>query len=296
MPVRLGTSSWSADSWVGSFYPAGTPAADFLPWYAKSFDTVEIDATFYRTPSPAMVEGWKRKTPEGFLFASKAPQVITHEKRLEGAEEELNAYVKVMSGLGDRLGPILFQFPYFNKTDMPSPVPFFDALKKFVKALPTGFRFAVEVRNKNFLVPAFLETLRSKRIALALIDHPFMLKASEYRKRMDLLTSDWIYVRWLGDRMGIEKQIREEILAKLPQGEKRPESAEEVKLTWDKTVVDREKETVDWVAAVRDLSPKYEIYGYFNNHYAGHAPASIALFKKIWQAQGGGPIGPASPA
>jgi uncharacterized protein YecE (DUF72 family) len=290
MRVRLGTSSWSADSWVGSFYPAGTPAADFLPWYAKHFDTVEIDATFYRTPSPAMVEGWKRKTPDGFIFAAKAPQVITHEKRLEGVDEDVNAFLKVMSGLGDRLGPILFQFPYFNKTDLPSPVPFFDAMKKFVKTLPAGFKFAVEVRNKNFLVPAFLETLRSRRVSLALIDHPFMLKASEYRKRMDLLTSDWIYVRWLGDRMGIEKQIREEILAGAPQ------PAEDVKLTWDKVVVDREKETVDWVAAVRDLSPKFETYGYFNNHYAGHAPASIALFKKIWAAQGGAPIGPSGPA
>jgi uncharacterized protein YecE (DUF72 family) len=271
MPLRLGTSSFSAESWVGSFYPPGTAPADMLPLYAKRFDTVEIDATFYRAPSPQVVAGWVAKTPPGFVIASKAPQSITHEKRLEGVEEELNAFLRVMDGLGDRLGPILFQFPYFNKTDMPSPVPFFDALKKFVKMLPEKGRFAVEIRNKNFLVPAFLDTLRSRRIALALIDHPFMLKANEYRRRMDLLTSDWIYVRWLGDRVGIEKITK----------------------SWDKVVVDRAAETDAWVATLRDLAPKYEIYGYFNNHYSGHAPASIALFKQTWAANGGGPIGKA---
>jgi uncharacterized protein YecE (DUF72 family) len=75
-------------------------------------------------------------------------------------------------------------------------------------------------------------------------------------------------VRWLGDRMGIEKVTK----------------------TWEKVVVDRQAETEGWVAAIRDFSPKYEIYGYFNNHYAGHAPASIALFRKIWAAQGGSPL------
>lgn len=270
MNVRLGTSSWSAESWVGSFYPAGTQPADFLPFYAQHFDTVEIDATFYRTPSPAMVEGWKKKTPEGFLFAAKVPQVITHEKRLENIDAELNEFLKVMSGLGEKLGPLLFQFPYFNKTDLPSPFPFFEAIRKLVKSLPEGFRFAIEVRNKNFLVPAFLDALKSRRIALALIDHPWMLKASEYRKRMDLLTTDWTYVRWLGDRVAIEKETK----------------------SWDKVVVDRAAETELWVGAIRDLAPKYEIYGYFNNHYAGHAPASIALFKKFWEMKGGAPIGP----
>lgn len=271
MSVRLGTSSWSAESWVGSFYPAGTQPADFLPYYAQHFDTVEVDATFYRIPTAAMVEGWKAKTPAGFTFAAKVPQVITHEKRLEGCDEELNAFIKVMSGLGDKLGPLLFQFPYFNKTDMPTPFPFFESIRKLVKSLPAGIRFAVEVRNKNFLVPAFLDALKSRRVALALIDHPFMLKAAEYRKRMDLLTSDWIYARWLGDRMGIEKITK----------------------SWDKVVVDRQVETESWVATVRDFAPKYEIFGYFNNHYAGHAPASIAMFKRIWEAQGGAPIGPA---
>lgn len=271
MPLRLGTSSFTAESWVGPFYPAGTDPTEMLSLYAKQFDTVEIDATFYRIPSPQVVAGWLAKTPPGFLIAAKAPQVITHEKRLVGVEEELNAFLKVMAGLGDRLGPILFQFPYFNKSDLPSPVPFFDAMRKFVKLLPEKGRFAVEVRNQNFLVPAFLETLRARRIALALIDHPFMLKANEYRRRMDLITSDWIYVRWLGDRVGIEKITK----------------------SWDKVVVDRQVETESWVATLRDLTPRYEIYGYFNNHYSGHAPASIALFKKVWASAGGGPMGKA---
>jgi uncharacterized protein YecE (DUF72 family) len=78
--LRLGTSSWSSEDWVGTFYPPGTPPADFLPEYAKHFDTVEVDSTFYRSPSRSMVKNWRERTPPGFVFAAKVPQVITHEK------------------------------------------------------------------------------------------------------------------------------------------------------------------------------------------------------------------------
>src|SRR5713226_5633573 len=81
--LRIGTSSWSAESWEGAFYPAGMHPADHLAHYASQFDTVEIDATFYRTPTERTADGWRDKTPPGFLFAAKVPQVITHEKLLE---------------------------------------------------------------------------------------------------------------------------------------------------------------------------------------------------------------------
>ncbi len=86
--ILLGTSSWTADGWEGAFYPAGTKPQDFLPIYADHFNTVEIDSTFYRVPTPKTVEQWKDRTPDGFIFAAKVPQIITHEKVLVGAPAE----------------------------------------------------------------------------------------------------------------------------------------------------------------------------------------------------------------
>jgi uncharacterized protein YecE (DUF72 family) len=105
--IRLGTSSWTGEGWVGSFYPANTEPQDFLPIYAREFDTVEIDSTFYRIPSAKTVEQWRERTPKGFIFSAKLPQRITHEKMFLDAEDDLKAFVKVMDLLDDKLGPLL---------------------------------------------------------------------------------------------------------------------------------------------------------------------------------------------
>src|ERR1700687_1905272 len=113
--LYVGTSAFTAAGWEGSFYPAGAKPADFLSYYAKHFNSVEVDSTFYRTPSKNTVEGAGRKTPEGFVFAAKVPQVITHEKVLVDCDAEFKQFVETMDLLGDKLGPLLLQFGYFNK-------------------------------------------------------------------------------------------------------------------------------------------------------------------------------------
>ena len=113
---RIGTSAFTATGWLGSFYPKGTQPRDFLTYYASKFSTVEIDSTFYQTPSRSTVIGWADKTREEFVIASKVPQTITHEKCLEDCENELAHFVSTMELLGKpKLGPMLLQFPYFNK-------------------------------------------------------------------------------------------------------------------------------------------------------------------------------------
>ena len=91
-------------------------ATDYLTHYATKFNTVEVDSTFYRTPSVPTVNGWARKVPDGFLLAAKIPQVITHEKILQICDEDLTKFLETMDLMGDKLGPLLFQFGYFNKT------------------------------------------------------------------------------------------------------------------------------------------------------------------------------------
>jgi uncharacterized protein YecE (DUF72 family) len=115
MSIRIGTSAFTAAGWEEVFYPAGMKPADYLSFYATKFDTVEVDSTFYRTPPLSTVKGWYSKTPKGFLFAAKVPQTITHEKVLRDCEEEMGQFLKVMDALGEKLGPLQLQFPYFNK-------------------------------------------------------------------------------------------------------------------------------------------------------------------------------------
>src|SRR6266852_6974862 len=114
--ILLGTSAFTAAGWQGSFYPAGMKPTNFLTYYATQFGTVEVDSTFYRTPSVSTVNGWYEKTPPDFVFAAKVPQVITHEKVLVDCEAEFDEFIGRMDLLDDKLGPLLLQFPYFNQS------------------------------------------------------------------------------------------------------------------------------------------------------------------------------------
>jgi uncharacterized protein YecE (DUF72 family) len=104
--IRVGTSAFTAAGWPGSFYPENLKPADYLTYYATQFGTVELDNTFYRAPSASTVRGWYNKTPVGFVFAAKVPQVITHEKVLVDCQGELTQFLKTMDGLGEKLGPL----------------------------------------------------------------------------------------------------------------------------------------------------------------------------------------------
>lgn len=259
--LHLGTSSWSSQDWVGPFYPPGTPPASFISEYAKHFDTVEVDATFYRTPSASMVKNWRERTSPGFVFAAKIPRVITHEKVLEDCGADLKQFLGVMDLLGSKLGPLLFQFPYFNRKAFPRPEDFMARLKPFLQKLPSGYSFAVEVRNKNFIGSPLLDLLRERKIALALIDHPWMMPIDQLMKTFDLATTEFCYLRFLGDRKGIEAKTKH----------------------WDKIIVNRQREMETWIPEIRRLlSLKRALYAYFNNHYGGFAPASVQLFREVW--------------
>ena len=114
-PILLGTSSFTATGWQGSFYPKGLRPADYLSYYAQHFDTVEIDSTFYATPNVSVVRSWNAKAPEGFLFAAKVPQEITHKRVLKDCDRKFKVFLTTMKTLGEKLGPLLFQFGKFDK-------------------------------------------------------------------------------------------------------------------------------------------------------------------------------------
>jgi uncharacterized protein YecE (DUF72 family) len=257
----LGTSSWTAESWNGVFYPRGTPPADYLAHYGRRFRSVEVDATWYHVPSARTVDGWNERTPDGFVFSAKVPQVITHQKVLKECEVDLEAFVEVMRRLGPKLGVLLFQFPYFNKRIFPDLSAFLERLFPFLQNLPGDVRFALEVRNKGWLTDPLFEALRQHHVALAWIDHPWMPGPRQYARIPGAVTSDFLYVRWLGDRYKIE----------------------EVTQTWDRLVYDRREDAERWAEVLKELSPRVDrFYGYYNNHYAGCAFQSALQFEEAW--------------
>jgi uncharacterized protein YecE (DUF72 family) len=261
--ILLGTSAFTAEGWIGSFYPARMQTRDFLSYYATKFNTVELDNTFYRTPAASTVEGWNLKTPPGFVFAAKVPQVITHEKVLVDCEDDLKHFLKTMELLGDKLGPLLFQFGYFNKSAFKSQAEFLARLKPFLKKLPKDFAFAVEIRNKYWIDAKYVDLLRENNVAMALIDQSWVPRPWEMKQKIDLATTDWTYVRWLGDRKGIEAETK----------------------TWDKTIIDRKSDLKNWVDVLKQMVNTKKIlkmFAFANNHYAGHGPATVKLFTDLW--------------
>jgi uncharacterized protein YecE (DUF72 family) len=263
--IRIGTSSFTAKGWEGTFYPRGMKAADRLSFYATKFDTVELDTTFYGIPALSTVKGWYEKTPTGFLFAPKVPQVITHEKVLVDCEADLNEFLKTMDALGEKLGPLLFQFGYFNASKFKSGKEFLSRLKPFLEKLPKGYKFAVEIRNKAWLDERFLNLLRMHGVALALIDQGWMPRPWEMKEELDLITADFTYVRWLGDRKEIEAKTT----------------------SWDKTIVDRQGELLEWVNLLKNVHERHiMILAFANNHYAGFGPGTLELFRRLWGDKG----------
>jgi uncharacterized protein YecE (DUF72 family) len=261
--LLIGTSAFTAKGWVGSFYPVGMQPRDFLSYYATKFNTVELDNTFYRTPPVSTVEGWNLKTPPGFIFAAKIPQSITHEKVLVDCEDDLKHFLKTMDVLGDKLGPLLFQFGYFNEAAFKSGSEFLARLTPFLKKLPTGYKFAVEIRNKNWMDARYADVLREHGVAMALIDQSWVPLPWQLKEKFDLVTADFTYVRWLGDRKAIEEQTK----------------------TWDKVIVDRKSDLKNWVEVLKQMVNTKKIvkmFAYANNHYAGHGPATVKLFTDLW--------------
>jgi uncharacterized protein YecE (DUF72 family) len=161
--LRVGTSGWIYRPWRGLFYPQDLPQKAWFRFYARQFDTAEINATFYRLPSQAAVAAWREAAPEGFEFAWKASRYITQAKKLRDAEAPLARVYAPMAALGDRTGPTLFQLPPQLRLNL-------DRLTGFLKLLPSG-RQAMEFRHPSWYVDPVFEALAARNVAFCISDH-----------------------------------------------------------------------------------------------------------------------------
>jgi len=161
MRVFVGTSGFSYDQWKGPFYPVDLPSSKMLGFYATQLSTVEINNTFYRMPTAKTVTGWGGQVPEGFRFALKAPQRITHSKAFAESGDSVAFFFEAAKELGDKLGPCLFQFPPWLRKDL-------DKLKAFAALLPKDRRVAMEFRHASWFDDETYAALKDANISLVL--------------------------------------------------------------------------------------------------------------------------------
>ena len=248
--ILLGTQGWNYPAWVGPFYPPSSRPSELLSIYARAFKTVEVDSTFYAIPAESVITGWKAKVPPGFLFSLKVPQEITHDKMLAGVEVSLTRFVTRAKLLGDRLGAMLVQLsPEFRPTDKHRA-----ALERFLGLLAGDVRWAVEFRHADWLSGATLDLLRAHGVALALADGRWIKRGLMMEAAIEP-TAPFSYVRW----MGPQRRVTD----------------------YSHVQVDRERELAMWAEAFTGLAQRVRtIFGYFNNHFQGHSPASARDFQR----------------
>ena len=236
MRIHVGTMGWSYSFWKGNFYPETLTTKEFLTHYAKQFNTVEVESTFYRIPRAQSLKDWQAQTPENFVFSLKFPKVITHDKMLENCSEETSVFLERVRLLKEKLGALVLQFPStFGIKHIP-------LLNNFLRTLPKEYHYVVEVRNRKLLNDKFYSVLKDNKVVLAWADSPLMPQISE-------VTSDFIYIRWLGDPRHIKGNL-------------------------GRIEVDRKAQIKAWAEKIKPfLERKDEVFGYFSKYYSGYSPS-----------------------
>jgi uncharacterized protein YecE (DUF72 family) len=245
LQLYIGCSGWSYDAWLGHFYPSNLDRKDFLQYYSHVFDFVEIDSSFYRAPSLFMTKRWSLMTPDNFRFTAKFPRSITHEKRLSEPERHLRYFFDVMRPLRSKLLALLLQLPPSLTAN--------EGLKKLealIHMLDPDFRYAIEVRHKSWFDERVYKLLSDNNICLAWSQLDSIQTPPE-------LSSDFVYLRFIGDRSIDEKNF-------------------------GRVQKDRLKELRLWSDSVRRVKDKAKLaIVAANNHYAGFGPATANSFRKM---------------
>ena len=251
MKYYVGCSGWSYSSWQGPFYPKDIENSKWLKYYSKVFNYVEIDSSFYRIPNEFMVKNWYNRTPENFRFTAKFPKVITHDKRLSDFDEDqLSHFFDSISELKEKLLALLIQLPPSIQI-----VEGLDALRNILPYLDKGFRYAVEVRHRSWFQDLAYNFFRNNQMCLVWSQLADI-------KTPPIVTSDFVYVRLIGDRSIQEKDF----------GRIQIDRIKEMK----KIVRNFKKDSDGGMGS----GVRFSIVA-ANNHYAGFAPGTVNIFRQL---------------
>jgi uncharacterized protein YecE (DUF72 family) len=246
--IALGTSSWTFDAWRGVFYPDTVRKTEWLAYYARQFNTVEVNTSFYALPEPATLIKWVESVPQGFTFALKFPKRISHEKRLIDCEPETLALIDALHSLGPAAGPAFLQLPPDFSRER-----YGRELASYVEWLATkrgDLRMAVEVRAEDLMTTAFARFLADHGFALVITDRKGTPDLYELWAEIGTATG-LAMIRWIGDdRNG-------------PKGDREISAPQDAKLDlWAKRLLELERAGM-------------AVFGYMHNPYEGHSPASV---------------------
>jgi len=252
--VRVGCSGWSYKDWAGPFYSKELPAKDYLRFYSRVFDCVEIDSSFYRIPNQFMIEQWKAATPEGFVFSPKLSKKITHDNKLENFESTLTYFYSVLGKLGPKLGPIVAQLPPSIKAEKHMP-----AMEKFVEFLSPKYKHSIEFRHKSWFTPQVYKLLEKHNVAMT-------WSLNQYLETPAEVTANFAVLRMVGERDITEFTGKQK---------------------------ERTAEMERWAGHLKEKGDSVEnAYVFFNNHFAGFGPESVNEFRRLlgmievdWKAQ-----------
>ncbi len=199
MKTYVGTSGWSYKHWKGDFYPSNLPQKKWLGYLASIFNTVEINATFYREPKPSTFQKWHDETPKHFLFSVKANRFITHIKRLKDIQDSLTRFYNTIVPLEEKIGCLLFQLPPSLHYDPP-------LIDSFLSQLDPRWKTAIEVRHASFLNEEFYRALHERNIAFCWSD-----TAGRY-PYAEKVTADFLYIRLHGSPVLYRSAYTEDFL------------------------------------------------------------------------------------
>ena len=253
MKYRIGCSGWSYSSWKGPFYPPNLENSDWLRFYSQIFDYVEIDSSFYSIPDQFIVKNWFKKTPENFGFTAKFPKTVTHDKYLVEVEEEVELFLENMQPLRDKTLALLIQLPPSMEI-----MPGLEGLRNLLPLLDNRFRYAVEVRHHSWF-----QDLAYNFFA----DNDICLVWSQLAKLRTppIVTTDFLYVRFIGDRSIDEKDFGQIQKDRVLEMKKWANQIRKVDTGMGKG---KEKEvSLAMIAA--------------NNHYAGFGPGTVNIFRNM---------------
>ncbi len=254
--IRIGCQGWNYADWVTKaggesiFYPRGTKGGEMLESYAQIFETVEVDSTFYAIPSSLALENWYQKTPQNFTFSLKLPQTITHEHNLRQTSfEVLEEFCERIKILREKLGLVLIQLPPNLEASKENA----QNLRRFLLQLPSDIRFAIEFRQRDWIVEWTFQELRKNQVSLCLVEGDWIPRDLMFQTMLNP-TADFTYTRFMGNR-DLEK--------------------------FDQVVRPQDSNLQMWKDEFSNLqnSPNFI---YFSNFYEGFAPASANGLKRLF--------------
>ncbi|MEO8074046.1 MAG: DUF72 domain-containing protein [Acidobacteriota bacterium] len=257
--IRIGCQGWNYEDWTTKadgetvFYPRGTKSNEMLEIYAKMFDTIEVDSTFYAIPPSTSIENWYKKTPENFTFSLKLPQEITHNLALQKPSFViLEEFCERVLLLKEKLATVLIQLPpqfEANKENARN-------LREFLQKLPKEIRFAVEFRARQWLIDWTFEELEKNKVALSLVEGSWIPRELMF-EAIEKPTADFSYIRFMGERD---------------------------LLKFDKIYRPQDTNLQMWKEEIEKIKAK-DIFVYFSNYYEGHAPASVNKLKELFEQE-----------